>query len=174
MSDNETEVESLAACVERLGLTVVSKFVPWSLSRSYDKDGTVDKRNLNWSVTLLQNGCEVLTTDYSAGLAWCPSYKQGARWTLDYAGVIESETETGRAKGKPILPESLGVIASLAMDSDVLDYAKFEDWAEEFGYESDSRSAEKVYRACLEIALTLRAALGDRNLEALREAAREY
>lgn len=46
--------------------------------------------------------------------------------------------------------------------------------AETFGYDPDSRSAEKVYRACMEIALKMRAALGESGLSRLNEIFQDY
>lgn len=74
----------------------------------------------------------------------------------------------------PILPGAANVVASLISDSDVLNYGKFEEWARDFGYDADSISAEKTYRACLEIALQVRAGLGETVLSELSEAARDY
>ena len=74
----------------------------------------------------------------------------------------------------PIMPNSVDVLYSLTMDSDVLEYGSFEEWAENFGYDSDSRNAEKIYLACLEIALKMRAALGDSGMETLREIFQDY
>jgi hypothetical protein len=59
-------------------------------------------------------------------------------------------------------------------DSEVIDHPNFESWASEIGYDADSRKAESIYRACLEIALKLRSALGDRGLKELREACQDY
>ena len=58
----------------------------------------------------------------------------------------------------------------LVTDSDVLNYGSFEEWADNFGYEEDSRKAEAVYKSCLEIAVKLQSGLGAVNLEILREA----
>lgn len=44
----------------------------------------------------------------------------------------------------------------------------------ELGYDPDSRKAEAIYKACLEIALKLRNALGEDGLAKLREAAQDY
>lgn len=74
----------------------------------------------------------------------------------------------------PILPGVENVVASLTLDSGVLDYPTFEQWAVEYGYDPDSRSGEKTYRACLEIALAMRAGLGERLLSELTEAARDF
>lgn len=75
---------------------------------------------------------------------------------------------------KRINPAAADVLASLALDSSVLDSGTFEDWAAEYGYDADSREAEKTYRQCLEIALKLRAAIGDDGLQALRNACQDY
>lgn len=75
---------------------------------------------------------------------------------------------------KPILPDTLDVIYSLNSDADALNYASFEDWADSFGYDADSRSAEATYRACLEIGLKLRAALGGAGLERLNVIFQDY
>ena len=187
----------LESVIERLGLEIRAEFVPFSQSRNAKES----HRSLNWRVTLVKrwqnaNGdnrySEILTTDYSAGIGHCPAYKQGMRMTLDNAALIKFETEKGfpatlpanpfnpekevrrKADSSPILPNPVDVIHSLAMDSDVLDHATFESWAGDFGYDTDSRSAESTYRACLEIALKLRAGIGESDLAALREAASEY
>lgn len=174
--------ETFANEIARQRLTVTAVFVPFSQSRNADKDPKreISKRSLNWKVTLHKDGREILTTDYMAGVAHCPSYKQNARWTLAYAGPIEFETETGRAfregweNGKAIEPDAMGVIASLAMDAGAIDFGSFEEWASDYGYDADSRAAEGIYRACLGIALKLRSGLGEADLATLRETASEY
>lgn len=185
--------ETAQAAVDALGLKVRAEFVPFSRSRNANaKDDRGNKRrSLNWRVTLVrvhgagnEAGRDILTTDYSAGVAHCPSYKQGARWTLDYTALIDHEIETGRRaklqtfggvfSGPAILPDSLDVIASLVMDSSVLDESTFEDWADSLGYDVDSRKAESIYRACIEIALQLRNGIGESGLATLRDAFQDY
>lgn len=188
MENNET----LAACIDRLGLSIHAEFVPFSQSRNAKPDAKPSDRSLNWRVTLVRhylngNGdarsLDILTTDYSAGVGHCPSYRYGMRWNLENATAIEFETEKGRRAPRspsmpigrnPILPDPVDVIASLALDSEILDYAGFEQWADEFGYDPDSRKAEAIYSACLQNALHLRVGLGEQALSELREAAREY
>lgn len=176
--------ETLKQCIERLGLSISSEFVPFSKSRKAE----TNLRSLNWIITLVRNGRDILTTDYSAGIAHCPAYEASkTKWPMkpDLQRAIDVETETGkRAKtdfgGRPypscdsIDPNPVDVIYSLAMESDVIDYAGFEDWAESFGYDTDSRNAEKIYNACLVTALKLRAAIGETAMNALRAAASEY
>lgn len=179
-----TEIESF---MTENGITVESVFIPFSRSRNKDQD----HRSLNWRVTIKKNGREILTTDYSAGIAHSPSYKATTR-PQGYAGnlrmwkedAVALETEEGytarRAawggidKKSPIMPDSCNVIWSLAMESDALDYPSFKDWASCFGYDHDSRKGETIYRACLETALKMRAGLGDSALAALREACQDY
>lgn len=176
-----TPTEALAS----LGLTIRTQFVPFSQSRNKDNKDTYGNpaRCLNWKVTLLRNDREVMTTDYSAGIAHTPAYKQNARWTIAYTELIDYEIEKGFAakslswgitKGPAIQPKAEDVVYSLQMDSSVLDHANFESWAGDFGYDTDSRSAETIYRACLEIALTLRAAIGEAGIETLRAAFQDY
>ena len=174
------------ATIDKLGLTISAKFVPFSQSRNAKEKSP----SLNWQVTLLRDGREVLTTDYSAGCAHAPSYKQtwGRRTSEDQErdSRVAWECENGRPAGQfvnirhraqnpPTLqPDTEGVIWSLVMDSDVIDAGGFESWASDLGYDPDSRKAEATYRACLEIALKLRAAIGDAGLAALREAFEGY
>jgi len=180
MSDHS----EIRAAIESLGLTIESVFVPFSQSRNKAEK----MPSLNWRVTLKRDGREVLTTDYMAGPAHCPAYKRKQRATErpnDRREEIAHECETGKTarraqahgailSGKPILPDPLDVLYSLTMDSDVLDYGTFEEWAGSFGYEADSRKAESIYRACLEIALKLRNGVGDAGMARLREIFEDY
>lgn len=181
-------VHPLTAVIAELGLTIRAEFVPFSQSRNKAEKNP----SLNWRVTLARAGRDILTTDYMAGSAHCPSYgkpvPQGwelsaKRWQPD---VIAWECENGKqgrfhhwARGfrggdTPILPKAEDVIASLVLDSSVLDFSTYESWASDFGYDPDSRKGEAIYRACLEIALKMRSGLGEAGLAKLAEAAQDY
>ena len=179
--------ETLSDCMARLGLTVRADFVPFSKSRN----ATQSDRSLNWMVTLERNEKDILTTDYMAGIGFCPAYKApihmaGASRSILRAQAIERETETGVATtfspagialmqcGAVINPDPVDVVAAMALDSDVIDYRNFEEWADNLGYDPDSRKAEGIYKACLKLALSLRIALGETDFAALRAAAAEY
>lgn len=154
-----------------LKIVVASTFVPFSRSRNKgEKD-----RSLNWKIRILVDGRQILETDYSSGVAHCPSYKQG-RMTVDMYRAIVDETENGKEGGnrKAILPDPESVIVCLVSDSDVLDHSTFESWAGDLGYDVDSRKAEATYRACLMIALALRVGVGEVGLVKLREACQDY
>jgi hypothetical protein len=45
-------------------------------------------------------------------------------------------------------PTAADVLNSLALDSSTADQS-FEGWCNEYGYDTDSRSAEKTYRVCV-------------------------
>lgn len=178
-----TTAETIKAFMASHELTVKAEFVPFSKSRNA---GNKD-RSLNWRVTLLHKDRAVLTTDYSAGVAHCPGYKQGLPYGTRQ--VIEYETENGRRgiwsesfhrvgpsglKNNAIVPKPVDVLYSLVLDSNVLENATYEDWAAEYGFEPDSRKGEAIYRACLETALRLHAGLGGALLAAAREAVQDY
>ena len=61
-------------------------------------------------------------------------------------------------KKKPTLAEVLDCLASDA--SGVDNVRSFEDWASEYGYDTDSRRAEKTYRICQKQTASLRHLLG--------------
>lgn len=52
-------------------------------------------------------------------------------------------------------PDAIEILWAIARDGDTMEMT-FEDWANELGYDVDSRKAEKVYRACQDNALRLR------------------
>lgn len=151
---------------------------------------------LNWKVSfrkVLSHGGarEFLTTDYSQGSGHAPAAKypkghfmhSGLRESVAREIAVQHECETGRqarffshsgtpVSGKPIPAPTIGeVMQALARDADVLDAGGFEAWASDLGYDPDSRTAESIYRACLEIALSLRANLGEHLLAEIRLAA---
>ena len=162
------------------------KFVPFSQSRNAGEKFP----SLNWKVTLYKDKLpeaarfsgEIMRFDYSQGSGHAPSYKQGNR-SQDNVDKVAFECEHGHKsreicgsimKGAKIAPPSLAdVLYSISMDADAIDFATFEDWASEFGYEKDSRKAEAIYRTCLEYGLKLRSAVGEKALAELRDAVSE-
>lgn len=217
---SEETAQAVSDWLNKYGVKVESVFVPWSQSRNRDekendwsgKPTKRPRRSLNWRVTIKRNVREIVSLDYSSGIAHCPAYQQfpPKQWEAarHYEARIEFETEQGfvssprfntwapqtvlpkmiRDESKPayldgsggprkkcpIEPGAVNVLACLAMDSHVLDAGGFEEWASEYGYETDSRAAEKIYREVLEQALKLRAGLGAEALDELRDATRDW
>ena len=59
-------------------------------------------------------------------------------------------------------PEVVDVLNCLADDSAGVSNARsFEEWAEEYGYDTDSRKAEKTYNVCVKQAARLLSFLGE-------------
>jgi hypothetical protein len=184
---------ALIALAEAEGLTLATTFVPFSQSRNAEPgaDGKIWK-SLNWRITLFKNGREIITTDYAQGEGHCPAAKVNieaaarifSRRPVDARRIlIDHEIETGRVakpktyavvSGAAITPPSMDdVLGSLASDADAINYADFDQWAAEYGYDPDSRAAFRTYKACLDIGLKLRAALGESVFSRVRELAAE-
>jgi hypothetical protein len=179
-----TKLHEVAATLK---LSVKAEFVPFSRSRNQAEP----QKTLNWKVTLSQNARDIMVTDYSAGIAHCPAYKKPPKHSTGATDKyvqrlrITAECETGfaskldehnrnHAKGAAILPDECDVIYSLVLDSDVLDYSNFADWADNLSYDSDSIMAKVIYDNCLSTALTLLNSLGHAALQTLREACQDY
>lgn len=75
-------------------------------------------------------------------------------------GTIEIYFSQGSAHTKE--PSLSDVLECLASDAATVENAQdFEDWANELGYDTDSRKAEASYEACLEQSDNLKELLGD-------------
>jgi hypothetical protein len=181
-------------------IKIAAKFVPWSQSRSkgdvFENDYIVKSKrrprySLNWQVSLLVGADErhALTTDYTAGGGHCPANKSKPKSvepsSLSFVEAIKHECETGRAvqwrsdctfyaSSTAIECDLVSVFASMIMDTDVLEAGSFEEWAADFGYDTDSRKAETTYNDCLKSALKIRAALGADKLRAAREVCADF
>lgn len=171
---------------DTFGITVDLKFVPFSQSRSYKKGYKTTELNLNWEATIRHNGRDILTTDYSAGCGHMDCVKNynpkihGVKYSIVHADCMAFEAEKGKLAtparwgSKPIpTPEAVDVLYCLVLDSDALEY-DFEEWAANFGYDTDSRKAEEIYRACLDIGLKLIRAIGSERLRELRDAFQDF
>lgn len=177
-NEEENRKADRHALIQSLGIEYSAKFVPLSQSRNVkEKD-----KSLNWLVTI-KRGNSSLTTNYMQGIGHLKGFSQpygkglsiSDTYALDrsvQSGIIFSHVtgETRRIPG----PNLEDVLYSLLLDASVLDSPTFEDWAGEFGYDTDSRKSEKLYNACLEIALKMRALLGDENLRKLHDLYQGY
>lgn len=173
--------------ISALGLDVAAEFVPFSKSRNAKEAKTASDLSLNWRIIVSRNGREILATDYMQGIGHAPAYKASTR-ALGNANsllrfeALQYEAENGRRApvvrtfgGKRLdAPSAADVLYSLTSDASALDHPTFESWAGDFGYSEDSREAERIYRACLDIGLKLRTAIGEHGLEQLREAFQDY
>lgn len=181
--------EKAKAYCERLiadGVSYSAEFVPQSRSRNKD----AKEPSLNWRITIAKDNVR-LETDYMQGCAHIPHYSHAFGKYAVYAAAVRAACATGKScivpaknaydaaqggRAVPIVreipaPEFVDVLYSLVLDASVLDFPGFEDWAREHGYDTDSRKAEQMYRACLDTALKLRAIV---DLDEAREAFQDY
>lgn len=157
--------------------------------RIYAED--LNKLQLRYTVEVFYKGRLIMTTPYSMGIGHIPKDSvppEPHGWTNDKLAWITEVMKTGKAgkwnssgfasvhvNAKPIEPEKRAVIWCLLMDGqEAINAAGFEDWAADYGYDTDSRKAEQTYRACLEIGLKLRAALGDTKMQELMLVYQDY
>lgn len=130
---------------------------------------------IQWRVTIRRRTYQQ-TFSYSAGIAHLPCYAalKGLKTSIHNEAIIAKELATGRdAKtGRFIMPSAANVLHCLALDGEAINYATFEEWAREFGYDEDSRKAEASYKECLRAGLFLRAILGESGIEELQTLSR--
>lgn len=58
-------------------------------------------------------------------------------------------------------PSAADVLASVVSDAAGVEERTFEEWADDFGIDTDSRRGEKIYNACKALAPEVRAFLGE-------------
>lgn len=80
-----------------------------------------------------------------------------------FAFTTEYHKGTGHNGAPPTLVEVLDSLASDASSAD----QKFEQWAADYGYDTDSRKAFATYNACRRIARNLKALLGPHAFDTL-------
>lgn len=174
--------EELEKTVNELELTYVAEFIP--TKQPVDK---VKSPQLHWSITL-QRGHRTMTVPYFEGCGHVIGYQQFHKTPYDkrrHDELLRLTCETGKLykllsygpvalKEKQPAPKLLDVLYCLVQDASVLDSGGFEEWASDCGYDTDSRSAEKTYRQCIDQSLQLRNLLGNDNLERLRELYQDY
>jgi hypothetical protein len=152
-------------CAAR-GYSLRASFIPWCRSRHYtgSSDEPIDKRSLNWRVTLLHNNRRILSTLYTAGIAHCPSYPRPYILRKDIPALMY-ETHTGRRFGttERILPSLADVIHSLLLDAEIFDHANGFD-----AYHAEYGGTRHNYRQLQHIAISLHARLGREEVETLR------
>lgn len=157
------------------GLTYSVKFVPRSQAPKREDDW----KCLSWKVRI-EFGRQVLETDYHTGLGLCGKAVQSRinslpKYCIDRQQAENELMERGSLKGhRSEQPSLRDVIHSLLLDSEAIDYASFEEWADCLGFDVDSRKAEQTYRACLATGLKLRSMLGGAKLQELREEFQDY
>ena len=167
--------------IDGLGVTYTATFQP--------KPQAGEKHpQLHWLITL-SKGKQTLSVPYSQGIGHVVGYKHRAIRTLydeEQHRQFVKTCETGKLyksaysagcdlhSGTQPAPKLEEVLYCLVSDASVLDHSSYEEWAQELGYDEDSRKGEATYRECLKQSLGLRKLIGEKAIEALREAYQDY
>jgi hypothetical protein len=142
----------LERTIANLGLTYTAEFIPQKFSRNAD-----DKQpSINWRITI-SNGKNFITTDYTQGIGHIPTVAKSYKHFNRENELLASSTGTyntsatlhWRNPKKLPTPNLINVLYSLTLDSDVCDYCGFEEWANNYGYNSDSISHRSIYEKCI-------------------------
>lgn len=104
------------------------------------------------------------------------NFKNADGWTctIEYKGksmTVPFYKGSGHHGAKPELEEVLNCLFSDAYS--VINTNDFEDWANDFGYDTDSRQAEKIYKQCVKIGNQLTDLFGS-DFETINELVQEY
>lgn len=183
MSNNKHE--ALDAFIATLGLQYLAQFVPQKMSRN----SAEEQPSLNWRV-MISKGARSISADYMQGIGHVPGYLHKTRLSLDESRLKQAQEAAANTGKYPDVkqwgrgfdlrmsalpaPELRDVLYSLVMDADVLNSRDFEDWASSYGYDADSRKAERIYTECLRIARELESLLGRDTLAKLQELYQDY
>jgi hypothetical protein len=177
-ADRESQID---AFLLTLGIHYAAQFVPFSMSRNAKSAPKLSDLTLNWRVSL-SKASAVLTTDYQAGIGHIPGYSVLQRQTVDSVDAVRRTCESGKHYQagrtyafKDLDPPALrDVLYCLIQDASAIDCPRFEDWAADYGFDTDSRKGEAAYRACLETGLSLRSLIGDAAITTLRGLFQDY
>lgn len=133
------------------------KFIPLSQSRCSNEVHP----NVNYRLSLTKGG-RTLEIDWSEGIGHynLKTNSRGNYYAVDVENLVEYGTTKTTLNARPNLHPAFKVkpkspleeiLCCLQFDWEVINYS-FEEWADNFGYDSDSRSAEKIYNQCLQSA----------------------
>jgi hypothetical protein len=114
-------------------------------------------------------------TEEEESLYYALKYNPSPRYTnQSKVDKIHASIAAKISKLEGITPSLTEVMFDQVQNYSVLDFSSFEEWAEDYGYDPDSRKGEKCYKECLRMALALRNALGEDAITKLREAYQDY
>lgn len=180
-TDHKITIQSL---IDTLGLTMTAEFIPMKRPVS-----EVKHPKLHWSCTF-KRGKQSMTVGYHQGIGYVQGYQQAYgkspyirqcqetayRMTCEDGRLYKYDAALKyyRPIGKQPAPNIIDVLYCLIMDSDVLERGGFEEWASDYGYDTDSRKAEQTYKLCLEQSLKLKELIRQDELDQLRDAYQDY
>lgn len=134
-----------------------------------------------WNITFYRTGKkDVFNTLYYTGIGhrvlspMGETYKR--RIKQDYKNSVNLRhmlAQNEKEYAKPQTPHIAGILSSLTLDASANDYS-FNDWCDNFGYESDSIKALNTYQECCNTAKELYKLFNRSELSALSELLQDY
>jgi len=94
--------------------------------------------------------------------------------------AIRTECETGAisicsfGRRQKIEPDLVDFVCCIVSEAEAGDYATFEAWAPEMGYDTDSKRAEAICHECMRMFTQMRAVFGNDGLAELYKMFRDY
>ena len=179
--DTTQQKDAIRQFLQELGIAYQAEFI--SMQQPKEKHP-----QLHWRITL-QRGVYGMQCEYRQGVAHVENYKQHHATSYDQRLAEQCyrlTCETGKlyranaSIGSVVIgiqkpPDVIDVVHSLVLDADVLNTVGFEDWAQNYGYDTDSRKAEKIWQQCLAQTRDLLPVIGGyQNLDRLRELYQDY
>lgn len=161
-----TPAAQVAEILGTAGIVMTAAHVP----STYDPKSK-EWQGIAWRVTF-QSPRGEFSTDFKQGIGHLPPPLTAMHraMTLETLTAIRKALATGKVGGVALAPPAISdVVSCLVSDASAADYATYEQWAPELGYDIDSRKGEATYRACLDIARELNRIFGAVVVESLRE-----
>ena len=127
-----------------------------------EKDWQFDR----WNVSIVTKK-ETFSFEYKTGVGLRKNWydRNGMQTPKNWEDLI-----LGQAKGekKPVSPTIEDIFYSILLDSEAGEY-NFEDWADTFGFSSDSIEALNIYKACLVHYKMVRALFTKEEVDTMKE-----
>lgn len=178
---------ALVEIAERRRLTLEVDFVPWSRDQCDARPEGIDGkpwRCICWHYVLDRQHADapMLHGMYRQGVGHIQYSRKVRPRTVEALDLETAAIERGgqltREKNARVIvlrpgdvnrgvyatiavPTIADILGCLLLDSEAIDYAGFEDWANQFGYNPDSIKARDTWMTCVETGLKLRQMLGD-------------
>lgn len=124
----------------------------------------------SWRVTFKRNG-KSFSIDYFTGLGLRKMKPRAIEPTSNKKSIHYHAW--AQINIVPVKPDATGVLYSLFVDSQALDMS-FDNWASDYGYDSDSIKAITIYQQCCKIAKEMQVVFTRKDIESFNELLQGY
>jgi len=113
------------------------------------------------------------TTDFYQGIGHRKAIKGANMPNPPYRKGTIAYEEWAKQNVKPVAPSAASVLYCLLSDAEAVNQS-FYDWANDLGYDTDSRKALETYEACCKIGIEFRKIFTPSQMQELRELLQDY